>query len=36
MSDNNTPVPLLNELSFTDLLFHNGSFSAQIEDELVL
>ena len=34
MSDNNTPLPSLNELSFTDLLFDNGSFSAQIEGEL--
>jgi Tfp pilus assembly pilus retraction ATPase PilT len=34
MSDNNTPLPSLKELSFTDLLFDNGSFSAQIEGEL--
>lgn len=34
MSDNSTPLPSLNDLSFTDLLFDNGSFSAQIEGEL--
>ena len=34
MSDNNAPVLSLNELSFTDLLFYNGSFSARIEGEL--
>jgi Tfp pilus assembly pilus retraction ATPase PilT len=34
MSGNNTQVPSLNELSFSDLLFDNGSFSAQIEGEL--
>jgi hypothetical protein len=34
MSENNTPVPSLNEPSFTDLLFDNGSFSAQVGGEL--
>jgi Tfp pilus assembly pilus retraction ATPase PilT len=34
MSDKNTPVPSLNELPFTDLLFDNSSFLAQIEGEL--